>query len=67
MVRYIVWPSGEKPTIPSSISEFSSPSTGSGRCQTPRSSFLLTQMSLFFIPVISERFSPVTFSFVVVK
>ena len=43
------------------------PSTASGRCQSPRSFLRTIQMSLRFMPVISLRFDPVTFSLVVVK
>ena len=66
-VRYIVEPSGENDIIPSSHSVFSSPSTASGLCHSPRSFLRTIQMSLRFIPVISLRLVPVTFSFVVVK
>ena len=63
-VKYIVCPSGEKEQMPSSASVFSSPSTGSGRCHSPCSSFFEKKMSDFFVPVISDLLSPVDFSFV---
>ena len=66
-VRYMVEPSGEKEHIPSSHSEFSSPSTGSGFCQAPCSFLRAIQMSERFMPVISLRLVPLTFSLVVVK
>ena len=64
-VRYIVEPSGEKEHMPSSHSEFRSPSTGSGRCHAPCSFFRAIHMSLRFMPVISLRAVPCTFSLVV--
>ena len=66
LVRYIMLPSGVNETMPSSRSEFSSPSTGSGRIHWPCSFFVTIQMSLFFMPVISLRLVPFTFSLVVV-
>ena len=67
LVRYMVVPSGVKDMIPSSNSVFSSPSTVSGRCHSPFSFLRDIHMSLFFMPVISLFWLPVTFSFVVAK
>ena len=67
LVRYIVCPSGVNDIMPSSSSLLSSPSTGSGRFHCPCSSLAENQMSPFFMPVISLRLLPDTFSLVVVK
>ena len=59
-VRYIVLPSGEKEHAPSSYSELSSVSMACGFVHLPFSSFVATNMSPFFVPVMPLSSSPFT-------